>query len=99
MKIGNNSYQRTGRDIHRGDMKQATTVDHQPAIGANPDSRSKAMRWRFLGEFLKRRVGGHIDPAFSIIEVLPMLYDDFLCQLSMPGNREATTGKLAMGCR
>lgn len=59
-------------------MKQTTTVGHEPARAAELDGRSKAIRRRILEVLAKRRVGGHISPAFSIVEILLALYDDCL---------------------
>ncbi|MBB4367129.1 transketolase [Bradyrhizobium sp. CIR18] len=59
-------------------MKQATTVDQAPAKGPDLDARSKAIRRRILQALAKQRVGGHIGPAFSLIEILLVLYDECL---------------------
>lgn len=59
-------------------MKKAITVDQEPARGADLDARSKAIRRRILEVLAKRGIGGHIGPAFSIIEILLVLYDECL---------------------
>ncbi|MGY4257819.1 transketolase [Bradyrhizobium sp. USDA 4516] len=74
------------RDIKRdgtgGGMEEATTVDGRTAIGADLDARSKTIRRRILEALATRQVGGHISSAFSIIEILLVLYD---C-LQLPGD-------------
>lgn len=59
-------------------MNEPTNVDQDPARGGDLDARSKAIRRRILEVLAKRRVGGHISPAFSIIEILLVLYDECL---------------------
>lgn len=59
-------------------MKPDTMVDHQRARGADLDARSKAIRRRILEVLATGRVGGHISPAFSIIEILLVLYEECL---------------------
>lgn len=59
-------------------MKQSTAVDHEPARGADLDAQSKAIRRRILEVLATRGIVGHIGPAFSIIEILLVLYDECL---------------------
>lgn len=61
-------------------MKQATTVNQVAVRGAHLDDESKAIRRRILEVLATRRVGGHISSAFSIIEILLVLYDKYLHQ-------------------
>lgn len=59
-------------------MNQATTVDHVPTRGAELDVRSKTIRRRIMEALAMRKVAGHVGPAFSIIEILLVLYDEFI---------------------
>jgi len=59
-------------------MNEATKVVQDAPRGDDLDARSKAIRRRILEVLAQRRVGGHISPAFSIIEILLVLYDECL---------------------
>lgn len=59
-------------------MKEAPAVDCSPTRGAGLDSQSRAIRRRILEALAKLGVRGHISPAFSIVEILLVLYEECL---------------------
>lgn len=59
-------------------MKQGAIVEQEPTKAADLDSRSKAIRRRILEVLAARQVAGHVGPSFSIVEILLVLYDDFV---------------------
>ncbi|WP_284273251.1 transketolase [Bradyrhizobium iriomotense] len=59
-------------------MNQGATVDQQSARAADLDNRSKAIRRRILEVLAARQVAGHVGPSFSIVEILLVLYDEFV---------------------
>ncbi|MBM2712824.1 transketolase [Mesorhizobium caraganae] len=59
-------------------MKKGATVDQESARAADLDNRSKAIRRRILEVLAARQVAGHVGPSFSIVEILLVLYDEFV---------------------
>lgn len=59
------------------ETKEAATLDRR-AMGTDLDGRSKAIRRRILEVLAARRVTAHVGPSFSIIEILLVLYDEYI---------------------
>ncbi|MGY3585620.1 transketolase [Bradyrhizobium sp. USDA 4341] len=56
--------------------RSAAVADTARAIEL--DNRSKAIRRRILEVLVARQVAGHVGPSFSIVEILVVLYDEFI---------------------